>query len=87
MKKNRLIILGGYCIGSVANALRLAELDCKERIEIVTQNMEAENIVKSQFDPEPILFHNMEFEYKPIKTEEPQRNKFFDKPRNNFKRR
>lgn len=87
MKKNRLIILGGYYIGSVAIALRLAELDCKERIEIVTQNMEAQNIVKSQFDSEPILFHKREFEYKPIKTEEPQRNKFFDKPRNNFKRR
>lgn len=66
----------------------IAEIFCqKHKVEIVVAKTDSKNSMNSQFEPGAISFHSMQFEFKPVKTEEPERNKFFNKPRNNFKKR
>lgn len=87
MKKARIIAVG-MSLHSTTIATRLIEMASENvKVQIVTNNIEAKNIVNSQFQPEPMILNNYHQEWFEPKINGIPRNKFFDKPRNNFKKR
>jgi len=87
MKKARIIAVG-MNLHSTTIATRLAEMACENvKVQVVTNNIEAKNLVNSQFQPEPIPILNYHKELFEPKINDVPRNKFFDKPRNNFNKR
>lgn len=88
MKKARIIAVGMNYIGSTTIAVKMAQIASENvKVQIVENNIEAKNIVNSQFKPEPIILNNYHQKYFELKINDIPRNKFFDKPRNNFKKR
>jgi len=81
--KQKIIIVG--CLGM--DSKTFAQHRFKDVVIEVVNNIEAKNIINSQFEREPIVFHNCKEEYFEPKIKEIPRNKFFDKPKNNFKKR
>jgi hypothetical protein len=63
---------------------RLIENSDKE--VLLVNNIEAKNIVNSAFENEPIPILNYHKEYFEPKIKDFPRNKYFDKPKNNFKK-
>ena len=64
---------------------RLAENSANE--VVVVNNIEAKNIVNSAFEHEPILIKNTFTQHFEPKIKNFEGNKFFDKPKRNFKKR
>lgn len=53
---------------------------------VVVNNIEAKNIINSAFEPEPLIITRTYSENFEVKLKDIPRNKFFDKPKNNFKK-
>jgi hypothetical protein len=78
-----IIIIGSIDLGStVAKAIH----NNIDQAVVVVNNLEAKNIVNSQFKPEPIIFEMRTVQLPETKIIDTPKNKFFDKPKNNFKK-
>ncbi len=62
-------------------------LQDRNDVVIIENNIEAKNIVNSVFEPEPLMITRTYREDYDVKLNDFPRNKFFDKPKNNFKKR
>jgi len=81
MKK--IIILG--CLGFDLSIM--AQRNLNNNVEIVTNNIDAKNMVNFNIEREPIVFNSHYQEVFDIKQTDIPRNKFLDKPRHNYRRR
>jgi hypothetical protein len=87
--KNIKIIVVGMNLHSTTIATKLAEIASeKVKVQIVTNNIEAKNIVNSTLESEPLEFlnHRLELTEQKLYNDVP-RNKFIDNPRHNFRKR
>lgn len=83
MKKIQII-----CSDNIAVASHIVRIVQEQNaVVIVENNIEAKNIVNSAFEPEPLMIIRTYKEDFDVKINDFPRNKFFDKPKNNFKKR
>lgn len=85
--RQKIVIVGcGNSIG-LAFALQSIQQIHKQQIEIViAEDKKLEEIRNKAFEPEPLQIHNFNKEWFEPKVNDIPRNKYFDKPRNNFKK-
>jgi len=77
----RILIISGH-VGSVAECI----IQKTDNTVLVVNNVEAKNIINSEFEPEPIILTN-HLDFQPeIKIKDFPRSKYFDKPKNNYKK-
>lgn len=85
MKKTILVGCSHFGLVSSLFAQKLTE----HKIEIVTDDIEAKNIVNKNFETEPIQYisNRINLNIPSIKTNDVPRNKFIYRPLHNYKRR
>jgi len=83
------IILVGCDRVVLASAMQSIQEVYKQQIEVVVMEnkKKIEEIRNKAFQPEPLILKNFHEEYFETKINEISKNKFLDKPRNNFKKR
>lgn len=82
-REREIIIVGCGSIGITS----FAQSSIKDCIVEVVNNIESKNIVNQSFDSEPLIISNFRCEeFFDVKIKDLPRNKYFDKPRNNFKK-
>ena len=83
MKKIQII-----CSDNIAVASHIVRIVQERKdVVIVENNIEAKNIVNSAFEPQSLMIIRTYKEDFDVKINDFPRNKFFDKPKNNFKKR
>ncbi|MDQ5929717.1 MAG: hypothetical protein QG594_1498 [Bacteroidota bacterium] len=83
MKKIQII-----CSDNIAVASHIVRIVQQEDTAVIVENnIEDKNIVNSAFEPEPLMIIRTYKEDFDVKINDFPRNKFFDKPKNNFKKR
>jgi len=83
--KNKVIIIGGVSVDALATVIAFAHTNNKP---VLVANVVEQEEINKAFQPEsiPIINHRLDFNPEiQIKNWEP--NKYFDRPKNNFKKK